>query len=296
MSQALLRVSWGALALLSCSCAPPVAATEPRAATAPVAAASVATPVASSHGEAAPTVEERKAQVEVAPQVPVDDMVKIPGGRFRMGTKDTYENERPIHTVKLAAFELDRTEVSVGAYRACVAAGACSEEVKTPYHDGKAQEGEALCNYGAAGREAHPINCVDWSQASAYCAWVKKRLPSEEEWEYAARGTDGREFPWGNEDVGDRACWGRGEAGTGTCAVGNVRGASPFGALDMAGNVWEWTSSGYSDDYTDRRSERTRVVRGGGWSNDMVSYLRAASRGFDAPDDRFTGLGFRCAR
>ena len=219
-------------------------------------------------------------------------MVKVPGGTFQMGSTDGDDDEKPITAVTVAPFELDLTEVTVAAYARCVTAGKCS-----------APDTGMYCNWKKPGNEAHPINCVDWKQANDVCAFAGKRLPSEEEWELAARGTDGRRFPWKDGDPADQLCWngdgndrGRGNR-QGTCPVASYPGgASPFGALDMAGNVWEWTSSPYCP-YTRRDcGADKRVIRGGGWNNLVPAYVRAQDRTKEAPGSRPDNLGVRCAK
>ncbi|MBM4359323.1 MAG: SUMF1/EgtB/PvdO family nonheme iron enzyme [Deltaproteobacteria bacterium] len=206
-------------------------------------------------------------------------MISIPGGTFRMGDG---ANSGKVGEVVMPPLCMDRTEVTVAAYNSCVARGLC-----------KAADKGGTCNTGAAERENHPINCVDWSRAKSFCEAMGQRLPTEEEWEYAARGTDGRTFPWGNDAPKDQLCW-NGEGNrvgsgkrTSTCPVGAFpAGNSPFGLADMAGNVWEWTSSG---------DEANRINRGGSWFSVGASYVRAADRDRDAPGDRDGDLGFRCA-
>jgi len=205
------------------------------------------------------------------------DVVSIPAGTFTMGDP---KNTGKAGMVTVGAFVFDRTEVTAAAYAACVASGKC-----TP--------AETYCNAGVAGRENHPINCVDWEQATAYCAAQGRRLPTEEEWEYAARGADVRLFPWGNTAPSNQLCWnGEGnDLGEGnrhsTCAVGSYpSGNSPFGLADMSGNVWEWTSSAYDSS--------ARVVRGGSWRIDDPSLVRSARR-WDDPPYQYDDLGFRCA-
>jgi len=220
-----------------------------------------------------------------APQgeVAAGSMVSIPAGSFMMGSNDGEADEKPVHRVSVAGFAMDVTEVTTAAYSACVQAGRCS-----------AAGTDAYCNYGHSDKNNHPINCVDWDQATAYCASVGKRLPTEEEWEYAARGTDGRKYSWGNEEPGTRACWNQRSARS-TCSVGSYA-SGVFGLKDMAGNVYEWTASGYSSDYRNNRGNSARVHRGGGWYAQVASFLRSSSRDWNAPSDRISYLGFRCAR
>ena len=129
-------------------------------------------------------------------------MVRIPAGTFRMGSEDGEPDEKPLHDVRVAAFEMDATEVTSGAYGACVVAGACLPAPKQIAWAGVTaadhQVYDEFCNDERADRRSHPVNCVDWAMADAYCRWAHKRLPTEEEWEYAARGPEGRSFPWGN--------------------------------------------------------------------------------------------------
>ncbi len=217
-------------------------------------------------------------------------MCLIPAGTFQMGSTNGASDEQPVHAVTLAAFELDEFEVTVSQYAACVTAGGCT-----------AAGGSAVssyCNAGVSGRDNHPINCVDWNQATTYCAWAGKRLPTEEEWEYAARGTDGREYPWGNAAPGNQLCWsGGGTNRSSTCAVGSYpSGKSPFGVQDMSGNVWEWVSSLYASSYSSQPTGTARVGRGGSWFSNAASDVRSANRGSHASSRQSFVLGFRCAR
>jgi eukaryotic-like serine/threonine-protein kinase len=249
-------------------------------------------------------------------------MVQIPAGTYSMGSDDGDADEKPAHQVTVAGFCMDRTEVTVTAYADCVRRANCPPAPVTAEGAGiKEEDGEfdsLFCNGTRADRGQHPINCVDWNQADTYCRAVGKRLPTEEEWEYAARGQDGRKYPWGNaepspsllnalgtECVAMGVRLGRpgwepmydGSDGWETTApVGSyAAGASPFGVLDMAGNVWEQTSSAYSQDYGREPANDRRVHRGGGWGFGDPSSVRAANRGESEPTYRGADLGFRCA-
>jgi formylglycine-generating enzyme required for sulfatase activity len=173
-----------------------------------------------------------------------------------------------------APFCLDRTEVTVAAYGTC---SGCT-----------APNTGGACNWGVAGRGDHPINCVDWNQAVAFCASRGARLPTEAEWHLAAAGTDGREYPWGNAPPSDQLCWSGAGARTGTCAVGSFpSGRSPYGAEDLSGYVAEWTSTSEG---------ASRVFRGGGWDDYDAAGVRTAFRNRGAPASWVSDLGFRCAR
>jgi len=232
-------------------------------------------------------------------------MVHVPAGEFLMGSKgepDAGDNEYPQHTVYVSEFWIDKTEVTNEQYHRCVAAGTCQAS---------SYAGDERFN-GAN----QPVVVVSWYDAQAYCEWAGKRLPTEAEWEKAARGTDGRKYPWGNNfdgskvnfcDVNCGVDWKDSEANDGyqyTAPVGSYpEGASPYGALDMAGNVWEWCQDWYDEDYyasspqhdpQGPSSGEHRVVRGGSWGHPEAG-VRAALRrdGYD-PDDRDNILGFRC--
>jgi serine/threonine-protein kinase len=225
------------------------------------------------------------------PKTCSDRMVLIPGGSFQMGSKAGVGNddERPERSQTVANFCLDQTEVTSGAYRACVNKKACTEP-----------DIGAHCNWGVAGRNDHPINCVDWTQAKVFCEWAQKRLPSEREWEYAARGPQGRAYPWGESAPGTQLCWNRWAGKEGTCKVGSYpAGATPQGAQDLAGNVWEWVEDIYCKPYLSTNCpsdvNAARVFRGGSWVYSDPSQFRGANRHGDAPSVRSINVGFRCA-
>jgi formylglycine-generating enzyme required for sulfatase activity len=222
-------------------------------------------------------------------------MVAIPGGTLRMGSDAGYPRERNGGEVTVAGFCMDATEVTTAVYTRCVTEGKCSAD-----HLGRAPAGRARtpqqdqCNYGVSDRGDHPVNCVDWGQADAYCKAYGKRLPTEEEWEYVARGGDeARLYPW-LASAPHEGCWYR----EGTCPVASHTSSdSRWGVHDMAGNVWEWTSSRYCDyPLPSRRCQQKRVIRGGGWNTSDWSLLRGANRGAGDPSERGGALGFRCAR
>jgi len=239
-------------------------------------------------------------------------MVSVPAGKALLGCNDAVDaeceaDEKPGGVVELKAFEIDVTEVTVAQYKACVDAGACAAQGLDTPNSGTAAQPELkwTCNWGVAGREQHPINCVSWEAAVAFCKWGKKRLPTSQEWERAARGTDGRKYPWGNDAVkpspqanlADKTLlehtpggWGLKEFNDGffsTAPVGSFpAGDSPVGAKDMAGNIWEFVSDGNAD-----RHE----MRGGAWSYYPIA-LRVSDKAY-APNGRRNGdTGFRCAR
>jgi formylglycine-generating enzyme len=227
-----------------------------------------------------------------------DGMVLVPSGAFQRGCNTAVDSEcasdeSPYKTITLSAFKIDKTEVTVSAYKACVNAGECS-----------APNTGNSCNWNVSGREDHPINCVDWAQANAYCAWAGKRLPTEAEWEKAARGTEGRKYPWRNSAIDCTKANRLGCVGSTTSVGDYPSGASPDGALDMAGNVWEWVTDWYDSGYyatsptTDPEgpsSGRYRVLRGGSWGTGPA-YARASSRAWDYPGNRLVLSGFRCAQ
>jgi formylglycine-generating enzyme required for sulfatase activity len=227
------------------------------------------------------------------------EWVSIPGGSFMMGSVGGGYDEKPRHEVTVKAFELAKSEVTVAQYKACVDAGACGEPGT-----------EGYCNWGVQGRENHPVNCVNWEDAWAFSKWVGGRLPSEAEWEYAARSAGkNREYPWGDEAATcQRAVINDGGLGCGKDSTWPVcskpGGNTEQGLCDMAGNVWEWAQDWYHDSYKGAPNDGSawespagsgRVVRGGSWVSG-AGYARAARRDSAVPGYRFVYLGLRPAR
>ncbi|HSZ82355.1 MAG TPA: SUMF1/EgtB/PvdO family nonheme iron enzyme [Polyangia bacterium] len=211
------------------------------------------------------------------------DRILVPAGPSKQGSTKGEEDERPERTVVVKAFAIDRTEVTRARYATCVAARRCKG---LPAPTGEADADPAL-----------PVTGVSWADAQAYCKFAGGRLPTEIEWEKAARGADGRAYPWGDELDCAHANWGNFD-GEGPCAgknpgrparVGSYpSGASVYGVLDLGGNVWEWVADKYDDD------PGRRVVRGGSCCSYFVG-PRAANRNAWAPEHRDADLGFRCA-
>ncbi len=238
-------------------------------------------------------------------------MRRFAGGTFPRGSPEAGEDAQPVRRVELSPFWLDATEVTVEEYEACVTDGFCS-----PAGEGR------HCNAHRYERRHHPINCVDWTQARAFCAWIGGRLPTEAQWEFAARGGEGRRFPWGDtlpeggtspmgnfadhslREILDAApvIPGYDDGFPTTAPVGSFP-PTPEGLFDMAGNVAEWVADGYRRDFyasapsKDPEAPDTleeRVFRGGSWCN-TSNELLAAFRFFESPTFRHPAVGFRCA-
>ncbi len=294
---------------------------------APAIAASNSTKISADGGESKQAAS--AAAVAVAPSCP-EGMVLVAGGRYFMGSDDDLADEKPAHNVTLRAFCMDKLEVSTDAYRACSDRGECKRAGTTNKFEGMTPKDQKtydpLCNFGAPDRGKHPINCVDWSMADRFCKAEGKRLPTEAEWEFAARGSDGRKYPWGDAKPTSKhlnacgkecATWlrkhGAQEDGflyadddgwPTTAPVGSFPlGASRSGVEDIVGNVWEWVADWHSaytaDDQTDPTGPtegKERVVRGGAWNGAYPDWVRPSYRFKSSPDTRSHGIGFRCAK
>jgi len=249
----------------SASSASPVAPSASASAATPTPPASAAPSASASTPVSAPPAEEKKA----CPK----GMALVAAGDLAMGT--------PKKKVHVDALCLDVNETTADEYAACVKAGKCSDtQLKCA----------PQATYGDGGKGNHPINCVDYAQANAYCKAQDKRLPTPEEWEFAARGAEGRTYPWGNDAPKAQACWSGAELHTGTCPVGATpAGDSPEGVHDLAGNVFEWTAPKVEN------SSTSRGGRGGSWKDGAPDLLRAARQGGFETRYRCGFLGIRCA-
>jgi serine/threonine-protein kinase len=243
-------------------------------------------------------------------------LVYVPEGEFTMGS-DGNLDEQPVHKINLNAFWIDQNEVTNTLFSAFVDATGYQTDAENlgwsyAWDDlnwSKTIEADWQHPNGAdsniLGKEEHPVVQVSWNDAAAYCQWAGRRLPTEAEWEKAARGTDQRDYPWGNKtpnadllnflnNIGD------------TTEVGRYpNGVSPYGAYDMAGNVWEWVNDWYRSDYYAAIEDNApspqgpaygdgRVLRGGSWIN-YYSVVRSADRNWSNPMFSFSSYGFRCA-
>jgi len=212
-------------------------------------------------------------------------MLKVPGGKFTMGAPYSVSprSDYYLHDVALRSFCLDATEVTVKAYRACVAHGDCDP----PHENGSS------CTWEHEGKDDHPINCVDFSQANKACEGMGKRLPSEQEWEYAARGgEEGRTYSWGENPPSQKwSCYNH----PGTCAV-RAHPAGAFGLFGMTGNVWEWTSSPFVKHAGWTPRGEWRVYRGGSYSRRFPKWMKTWVRNRYRPEEWGAHLGIRCAK
>ncbi|HEY5626580.1 MAG TPA: SUMF1/EgtB/PvdO family nonheme iron enzyme [Nitrospira sp.] len=260
------------------------------------------------------TPEGKKIAVERTKLPAYDEMVLVPAGSFIMGSnrakdRNAYQTEVPQRTVYLDAYEIDKFEVTTVQYLKFVLAKDLPPLVDWQYDGGNFQEAMA----------SHPVMHVTWAEADAYCKWAGKRLPTEAEWEKAARGTDGRLYPWGNQSAGlSRSNFGRsGLSGPvrdrperlllypPIISVDKYENAvGPYGTFQMAGNVAEWVADWYDKDYYKSAPDRNprgpekgtqKAFRGGGWI-DSTPTVRVSQRNGTDPKTSMNWLGFRCAR
>ncbi|MBX3190296.1 MAG: SUMF1/EgtB/PvdO family nonheme iron enzyme [Labilithrix sp.] len=278
---------------------PPVGAATEKEPPTPGASATAATPDLEGDEPdhaSTPPPKEKPAPFVKQPTVLKDGMLRIPGGRFTMGSSDKKAppNERPARAATTPPFWIDKTEVTVGAYRACVERGGCARPPRT----------SGACTYDM-GDPQLPVSCVPWTSANAFCLAVGKRLPREIEWELAARGTTPIRYPWGGAgtacgmaatlaaDNSARSCSGKKPARAGA----HANGASPYGVLDMSGNVEEWVADWYADSVSELspRAGASHVLRGGGWLS-IPSLAKTTSRNWGSVREAGPNVGFRCAR
>ncbi|MBX3237036.1 MAG: formylglycine-generating enzyme family protein [Nitrospiraceae bacterium] len=236
-----------------------------------------------------------EAQTDILPPDGRSGMVLIPSGAFTMGSDKGEDDERPMHQVSLDSFYIDRTEVTVSQYADFLRL----EHADPPFKWHEARE---------SSHGNKPVVGIDWFDAREYCRWRGGRLPTEAEWEKAARGTDGRTYPWGEEhptkahvNAGQTKWVGYDSLAR---AARYERGKSPYGVYDMAGSLWEWVADWYDQAYYQSAPRNNppgpaagplRVLRGGAWNNDSRA-IRAANRAAYAPNARRNDVGFRCAK
>jgi formylglycine-generating enzyme required for sulfatase activity len=299
------------------------------------------TPAATSSAAARPSASaSSSAATNVAAARPTEcpaGMVLVPGGKFFMGSDEPeFKLWQPAHKVYVDTFCIDAHEVTAAEYKACSDQGECKRPPDVPSYPKTAGSSDAdhekkrtayaeLCNFGKPERDQHPINCVSWSLADAYCSFKKRRLPTEAEWEFAARGSDGRKFPWG-DDPGAAEHMNAGGAEftrwekkqgialsprlyeiddgfEGTAPVGSFpKGRTKFGADDFIGNVWEWTSDWFEtykpDEVINPKGASTgdrKAIRGGAFNGGNILWLNPAFRFHQVPDATTPVIGFRCA-
>ncbi len=265
-------------------------------------------------------------------------MAAVPGGKFFMGSDDeSFPAWKPAHKVELSPYCIDIDEVTAGQYKACSDVGECkraatrsswkkAEGDTQREHERKEAAYSSLCTFGREGMERHPINCVTWADAANYCKVQGKRLPTEAEWEFAARKSDGRKFPWGDDPPTSEhmnACgmectrwmeqqglqpgprmYETDDGYPGTAPVGSYpKGRTVFGLNDMVGNVFEWTSDWMGPYTADEQKDpqgptagEKKVIRGGGFNGGYVTWVNPAFRYGMEPERHTHAIGFRCAK
>jgi len=271
--------------------------------------------------------------------------VLVPEGKFFMGSDEPgFPIWQPQHNVRVSTYCIDIHEVTTTAYKDCVTKGSCKRALLEPdypkaekttpeQHEKNKKVFGELCNFGPngeikSGREKHPVNCVTWEMANLFCEWKGGRLPTEAEWEFAARGSDGRKYPWGDDGGGDpkymNACgsecaaWEKAhniepksdtmyeadDGFPGTAPVGSFPpGVTKIGTYDMVGNVWEWTNDRYAsytkEDQVDPKGAldgERRAIRGGGFNGGYPLWVNPSFRFHQLATGNAHGIGFRCAK
>jgi formylglycine-generating enzyme required for sulfatase activity/tRNA A-37 threonylcarbamoyl transferase component Bud32 len=249
-------------------------------------------------------------------------MVRVPAGDLMMGSDEGPKEEQPAHAVKVGAFCIDMTEVTVAEYKECADRKGCPTGHAQTDWAGITKEDRttwsAFCNEPKGNRSDHPMNCVSFDDAAAYCRWAGKKLPTEEQWEYAARGSDGRAYPWGHDMPSparlngcDDGCASAARRPPDTIAkrlAGDDRyqatsptgafpeGVSAFGAFDMAGNVAEWVDAPFCTYGQSSCGTAAHVIRGGSWTSELPSDVRTTARAKSSPGSRQADVGFRCVK
>jgi formylglycine-generating enzyme required for sulfatase activity len=222
-----------------------------------------------------------------APSDTEEGMIYIEGGEFIMGSDDDEPDETPQRNAYVDSFNIDKYPVTNAEYK---------EFVDDSGHPAPRNWKDGI----PEGKENHPVTWVTWEDANAYAEWAGKRLPTEAEWERAARGVDGITWPWGSSFDADMCNSSESDLKETTPVDAYPDGASPDGAVDMAGNVWEWTDTWYdaypaSTHRSDRYGEKYKVIRGGSWF-DNQSLVRCSARNKGEPTFMFSTIGFRCAK
>lgn len=249
------------------------------------------------------------------------DMCFVPEGEFKQGCNEAIDDEchileYPYHRKTLESFWIDKYEVTIEEFQKCIDAGACNNNDKeSPHYDAyriidEYEEYYNWCNLNNAEKSGHPMNCVSWLGAEAYCKWVGKRLPTEAEWEKAARGTDGRKYPWGNDEIScEHAVYNETDSlyNGETQPIGiREKGVSPYGCYDMAGNISEWTSDKFDyyrpdedDIIYDYPSLKTlsHITTRGGYYRGGKRHVRCSNRGVVASVEELNDtMGIRCVK